>query len=48
LFQDALIWGTMHGFSEDNVLLVFADDYYRKEDYITDYQEFLKVVNEQN
>ena len=48
LFQDALIWGTMHDFSEDNVLLVFADDYYKKEDYITDYQEFLKVVNEQH
>jgi hypothetical protein len=45
LFQDALIWGTMHDFSEDNVLLVFADDYYIKEDYITDYKEFLKVVN---
>ena len=45
LFQDALIWGTMHDFSEDNVLLVFADDYYDKEDYITDYNEFLKVVN---
>ncbi|WFE68822.1 FdtA/QdtA family cupin domain-containing protein [Thiomicrospira sp. R3] len=45
LFQDALIWGTMHDFSEDNVLLVFADDYYKKEDYITDYNEFIKVVN---
>lgn len=48
LFQDALVWGTMHDFSEDNVLLVFADDYYRKEDYITNYDEFLKAVNEQN
>ena len=44
LFQDALIWGTMHDFSEDNVLLVFADDYYKKEDYITGYNEFMKAV----
>ncbi len=45
LFQDSLIWGKMHDFSEDNVLLVFADDYYLKEDYITNYDEFIKVVN---
>ena len=45
LFQDALVWGTMHDFSEDNVLLVFANDFYKKEDYITDYNEFIKVVN---
>jgi len=45
VFQDALIWGTMHDFSEDNVLLVFADEYYKKEDYITNYNEFIKVVN---
>ena len=45
LFQDALIWGAMHDFSEDNVLLVIADDYYDSSDYITDYNEFLEVVN---
>ena len=45
LFQDALIWGTMHNFSDDCVLLVFSDDLYKSEDYITDYNEFLEVVN---
>lgn len=45
LFQDALVWGVMHDFSSDCVLLVLADEFYLKEDYITDYQEFLQVVN---
>lgn len=45
LFQDALIWGTMHDFSEDCVLMVLANDVYDSKDYITDYNEFLKVVN---
>lgn len=45
LFQNALIWGTMHDFSEDCVLMVLANDVYDAKDYITDYNEFLKVVN---
>lgn len=45
LFQDALVWGTMHDFSSDCVLLVMADAYYDASDYITNYDEFLKEVN---
>lgn len=45
LFQDALIWGTMHDFSEDCVLMVLANDFYDSKDYITDYNVFLKEVN---
>lgn len=33
LFQDALIWGTMH----DCVLMVLADEYYDASDYITNF-----------
>ena len=44
LFQDALIWGTMHDFSPDCVLMVLADAYYDASDYITDYDKFLEVV----
>ena len=46
LFQDALTWGTMHDFSDDCVLLVFANDCYKSEDYITNYSKFLEVVND--
>ncbi|WP_323645003.1 sugar 3,4-ketoisomerase [Aliarcobacter butzleri] len=44
LFQDALIWGTMHDFSSDCVLMVLANEYYVASDYITDYDKFLKEV----
>jgi len=45
LFQDALIWGTMHDFSDNCVLLVLASEHYNEPDYISDYQFFLKAVN---
>lgn len=45
LFQDALIWGTMHDFSNDCVLMVLADEYYEASDYITDYDNFLEELN---
>jgi hypothetical protein len=45
IFQDALIWGAMYDFSKDCVLMVLANDFYDVEDYITDYDKFLKVVN---
>ena len=45
LFQDALIWGSMHDFSSDCVLMVLADEYYDASDYITNYDKFLEVVN---
>lgn len=44
LFQDALIWGSMHDFSSDCVLMVLADEYYDASDYITKYDKFLEVV----
>ena len=44
LFQDALIWGSMHDFSSDCVLMVLADEYYDVNDYITNYDKFLEEV----
>jgi hypothetical protein len=46
LFQDALIWGSMHDFSSDCVLMVLADAYYDASDYITDYDKFLEVLKQ--
>jgi len=45
LFQDALVWGSMHDFSEDCVLVVLANVNYDASDYITDYKIFQKVVD---
>lgn len=45
LLQDALIWGCMHDFSPDCVLLVLASEHYDDADYIRDYQTFLESIN---
>ena len=45
LFQDAMVWGTMHDFSADCVLLVLADQHYNEADYIREYSDFLREVN---
>ena len=40
------IWREMYDFSEDAVLIVLASDYYKEEDYIRNYDEFIKLVKE--
>ncbi|WP_158137641.1 sugar 3,4-ketoisomerase [Vibrio metschnikovii] len=45
LLQDSLIWGMMHDFSEDCVLMVLASEHYDESDYIRDYSEFLECLN---
>ena len=44
LLQESLIWGTMHDFSHDCILMVFADTYYDDSDYIRSYDKFLEIV----
>ncbi len=39
-----MVWHEMHDFSEDCILLVLASEHYDENDYIRDYQEFLKEV----
>ena len=45
LYIEALTWREMHDFSEDCVLLVLASEHYDENDYIRDYQDFLKEVH---
>lgn len=45
LFQDALVWGSMHDFTPDCVLLVLASEHYDEADYIRNYDDFIKVIN---
>ena len=45
LYIENNIWREMYDFSEDAVLMVFASDFYKEEDYIRDYDEFLELVN---
>ncbi len=44
LFQDALVWGRMHDFSLDCVLMVLANEYYDASDYIDNHDNFLDEV----
>ena len=46
LYVSKNMWREMFDFSEDAVLMVLASDYYREEDYIRDYEEFLRFVGE--
>ena len=38
------MWREMYDISEDAVLMVLASEYYKEEDYIRDYNEFLRMV----
>ena len=38
------IWREMYDFSPDAVLMVLASDYYKEEDYIRNYEEFLSLM----
>ena len=43
LYLPAMIWATQYKYSPDAVLLVLADDVYRADDYIRDYDEYLAL-----
>lgn len=40
----AMVWGIQYKYSADAVLLVLASDVYQAEDYVRDYDEYLKLV----
>lgn len=46
LLIEGLIWREMYDFSSDCVLMVLADNYYDENDYMRDYNEFLKAVHQ--
>lgn len=44
LLIESFMWREMHDFSDDCVLMVLASDIYDEDDYIRDYQNFLKEI----
>lgn len=46
LYIGPLVWHEMYDFAEGTVLLVLASDYYNEDDYIRDYDSFIKYVKE--
>ncbi len=45
LLIDTGIWRTLDDFSSGAVCVVLASDWYEEEDYIYDYNDFLKYIN---
>lgn len=45
IYLPKMVWKDMYDFSEDSVLLVLASTHYNGEEYIRDYNEFVKIVN---
>jgi dTDP-4-dehydrorhamnose 3,5-epimerase-like enzyme len=45
LYLGKELWVTMKEFSDNCILLVLASDIYEEDDYIRDYDEFIRYVN---
>ncbi len=43
LIIEEMVWHTMQNFSYDCVLLVLADDFYNEDDYIRQYDDFIRL-----
>ena len=48
IYLPQMVWKDMYDFSEDSVLLCLASEHYDPDEYIRDYDEFVKIVNEEN
>lgn len=47
IYLPRLIWKEMYDFSADSVLLCLASEYYDVAEYIYNYDEYVKIVNEE-
>lgn len=45
IYLPRMTWKEMYDFSADSVLLCLASEHYKPEEYIRDYDEYLKIVN---
>ncbi len=45
VYLPAMVWKDMYDFSADSVLLVLASEHYDPDEYIRDYDTFVKEVN---
>ena len=46
LLIEPLVWHVMSDFSDNCIILVLASDYYCEQDYLRDYEGFLRFRNE--
>ena len=49
IYLPTMVWKDMYDFSDDSVLLVLASTHYDSKEYIRDYEEFVKEIqNDEN
>lgn len=48
LYISSMLWKDMYDFSEDSVLLVLASRHYDGNEYIRDYDEYVKLIKKEN
>ncbi len=48
IYLPCMVWKEMYDFSEDSVLLCLASEYYDGSEYIREYDEYLKIVEEKD
>jgi len=46
VYLPEMIWKDMYDFSKDSVLLVLSSEHYDPEEYIRDYEDFVREVND--
>ena len=46
MYLPPMIWGIQYKFTSDAILLVLASDIYKADDYIRDYDDYLKLISE--
>lgn len=46
IYLPNMIWKDMYDFSADSVLLVIASEHYDESEYIRNYEDFVKLVND--
>lgn len=46
IYLPRMVWKDMYDFSEDSVLLCLSSEHYDAEEYIRDYNEFVRIINE--
>lgn len=48
IYLPKMVWKDMYDFSEDSVLLVLSSEHYDSSEYIRDYDEFVKLIQQKN
>lgn len=48
IYLPKMVWKDMYDFSEDSILLVLSSEHYDSNEYIRDYEEYIKEVNNNN